>query len=695
MPKISYNDPVLPFLRNVVQNVVPGSPMGRAARRWILMQQEELGIALPNADGLEDQFDYESTNESPSKGSRPQWREIKSAVLKRCRHVKPDDGRQNTLRRVATALGLDDIDIQILNFALLYYGNNLSEQLWDDLSATVGRRNICLNSTIWGCLLNCSSDLVNQRFDETAPLRDSGVLIIDESGDLIASNKLRKCILQPPAADQDLLSLLVGRPAQASLPWQDFDHVGVDRDRVLRILKGAIDNRSHGINILLYGPPGTGKTEFCKTLSAVLGRSIIPVGETDECGGRPSSGERIAALRLAQKMAGRGEPVLLLFDEAEDLLVASDTDFPWRRSRTGGNSRAYFHRLLERTPIPVLWTTNDVSGFGDAVLRRMTYVMEMRIPPVRVRDRLWRHALDQAEISADASEVRQLAGDFVAAPAIMASATKAAQLAKGGVADIRGTLEAAARVMQSVSVTMADTDERFDTSLINADLDLSAIADCLAEAGPNTAFSLCLSGPPGTGKSAFAAHLAQRLDLPLLRKRASDLLSPYVGESEMNIAAAFAEARDERAMLLFDEADSLLASRRMATHGWEISQVNEMLTWMERHPLPFICTTNLADRLDEAAGRRFLFKAKFDFLRPEQSNAAFQRFFGANPPVSLDQLSRLTPADFAIVHRKAKLLIPDFEPMLLVRLLRQENASKPTPETSRAVNARGISSYGT
>ena len=107
----------------------------------------------------------------------------------------------------------------------------------------------------------------------------------------------------------------------------------------------------------------------------------------------------------------------------------------------------------------------------------------------------------------------------------------------------------------------------------------------------------------------------------VFEKRASDLLSKWVGETEQQIAAAFAEARDAGAFLIFDEADSLLADRRGAHRSWEVSQVNEMLTWMESHPLPFACTTNFAEHLDTATLRRFVFKVRLDYVAPEQVEA--------------------------------------------------------------------------
>ncbi|MDQ2804478.1 MAG: ATP-binding protein [Pseudomonadota bacterium] len=144
------------------------------------------------------------------------------------------------------------------------------------------------------------------------------------------------------------------------------------------------------------------------------------------------------------------------------------------------------------------------------------------------------------------------------------------------------------------------------------------------------------------------------MGLPVVRRRASDC--PYVGETEQRIACAFAEVRETGAFLLVDEADSLLLDPAGAVRGFEISQVKEMLTWMEHHPLPFACTTNLEDRLDRASLRRFVFKVRVGWLTAAQVAEAFRRFFGMEPPVGLAALDRLTPADFALVRRRCRLL---------------------------------------
>ena len=172
----------------------------------------------------------------------------------------------------------------------------------------------------------------------------------------------------------------------------------------------------------------------------------------------------------------------------------------------------------------------------------------------------------------------------------------------------------------------------------------------------------------------------------MVQKRASDLMSMWVGGTEQRIAAAFAEARDTGAFLVFDEADSLLADRRFAHRSWEVSQVNEMLTWMESHPLPFACTTNFGEHLDPATLRRFVFKVTLDYLSSAQAEAAFRGYFALTPPAQLAALTALTPGDFAVVHRKAAILDRLSEPETLAAMLRDECDAK--PDRPRAIGFR-------
>jgi SpoVK/Ycf46/Vps4 family AAA+-type ATPase len=143
-------------------------------------------------------------------------------------------------------------------------------------------------------------------------------------------------------------------------------------------------------------------------------------------------------------------------------------------------------------------------------------------------------------------------------------------------------------------------------------------------------------------------------------------MSKYVGETEQQMAAMFREAEAEKAVLLLDEADSFLQDRRGAQRTYEVTEVNEMLQGMERFNGIFICTTNLLDRIDQAALRRFTFKIQFKPLTALQREAMFvtEALAGDGTALTdalrarLARLEQLCPGDFAAVKRQTDILAP-------------------------------------
>ena len=109
-------------------------------------------------------------------------------------------------------------------------------------------------------------------------------------------------------------------------------------------------------------------------------------------------------------------------------------------------------------------------------------------------------------------------------------------------------------------------------------------------------------------------------------------------------------------MLIFDKADAFLQKHESVQYGLEAEFVNEMQKQMKTADHPFVCTTNLADKLDMALVGQFLFKVKYDFLKGSQVAMAFEKFFGKKPTVSLSGLTKLSPADFSLVKKQADVL---------------------------------------
>ena len=454
------------------------------------------------------------------------------------------------------------------------------------------------------------------------------------------------------------------------------------RDHVESLLKGALRAQAKGVNVLVYGPAGTGKTQLCRTLAGRLKLNLYSVGETDEWGSEPTRRERLQELRLTQRLLANSRDSILLFDEMEDLLGGPTSmgmpyfgQFDRSRLRADG-SKVFMNRLLEQTAVPTLWTSNAPRQTCPAVLRRMMFALELRQPSPRVRARVWARQLARHGIEAGGEEAESLAREYEVTPGVAAGATAAARLVDGGdIATVRRGVRSLSRLLSGETPAQG-VPSKFDPALIRADIDPVALCERLAARGTRRV-SLCLQGPPGTGKSAFVRYLAEQMGLEIVQKRASDLMSKWVGDTEKRIADAFAEARDTEQFLVFDEADSLLADRRFARWSWEVSQVNEMLTWMESHSLPFACTTNFSERLDPATLRRFDFKIALDYLGPEQAMVAFRTFFALAPPPRIAGLSGLTPGDFAIVRRKAEILDKLRDPKALAAMLREECEAKP------------------
>ena len=199
---------------------------------------------------------------------------------------------------------------------------------------------------------------------------------------------------------------------------------------------------------------------------------------------------------------------------------------------------------------------------------------------------------------------------------------------------------------------------KFDFGMVNCNSDLKDLTKKL-KASEQTNYGILLYGESGCGKSYYGQYLAQELNMPIIKKRASDLIDKWVGATEKNIQAAFKEAKEKKAVLVFDEADSFLFDRKYAQRDFECASTNELLTQMEDHPYPFIMTTNLKSKLDKASMRRFLFKIKFEYMTEKNVAAGVKTYFGKEFQLTkkqLEDLKYITAGDFKTAKRKMDVL---------------------------------------
>ncbi|MFY7943476.1 MAG: ATP-binding protein [Crocinitomicaceae bacterium] len=138
--------------------------------------------------------------------------------------------------------------------------------------------------------------------------------------------------------------------------------------------------------------------------------------------------------------------------------------------------------------------------------------------------------------------------------------------------------------------------------------------------------NILLFGAPGTGKTETVLQLAKISGREIMKVDISQSKSMWFGESEKlvkKIFSDYAQLKKDCALepiLFFNEADAILATRKDNTKG-NVAQTenaiqNILLEELENFNGIFIATTNLAENLDKAFDRRFLFKIKFQKPNP-------------------------------------------------------------------------------
>ncbi len=461
-----------------------------------------------------------------------------------------------------------------------------------------------------------------------------------------------------------LMSAFVEQAPRPKLKADAFIHLQAETALLCAYLGKAKQHATPGINILIYGPPGTGKTEYVRWLAAHLQIRLFQVKATDAEGDAVSGYDRLAFFQLSQRFLQRS-PALILFDEIEDVFPSEDGKGRMQHSLRPTAGKLFVNQLLETNPVPTIWVANEVGHIDPAYLRRFDFSFEMGVPPVTVRRGILQAYLHGHAISEQC--LNDLAQQESLSPAQVEKAAKVLALVGKTATDREATLRL---VIDNGMALLGQTPNHdylrlsechYALDYLNPDCDIPALVAQLKRA-PQSVGAMCFYGAPGTGKTALAHFIAREIGIPLIARRASDILSPYVGETEQKIAGMFKQAQQAGALLLLDEADSFLAERQSARNTWEVTGVNEMLTQMERFDGLFICSTNLMQRLDAASLRRFALKIKFDYLKPEQRwqlfRAQFKRLSSrheAEHRAALNQLNTLTPGDFATVRRQAAL----------------------------------------
>ncbi|MCW9710522.1 ATP-binding protein [Avibacterium sp. 21-586] len=457
-----------------------------------------------------------------------------------------------------------------------------------------------------------------------------------------------------PITEKSLIEQATIPTSPCTLKLRHYDHIAKNSEMMLNYLEFAIKRKKKGVNILLYGVAGTGKTEFAALLAETLNLPAYTMASQDKDGDVLSGTTRLENCRLAQKLLA-GKKAIIIFDEVEDVFSASLTE----RS-VAQEHKAWVNDFLENNAIPMIWISNSVTCIDNAYLRRFDMVFEMPMLPSKHKEQLITE-LAGDKLSTD--YIQYFAQNTDLSPAVLSRTLNVINVLptenSTDFADKALTMFNQMLTSQGFKKIEPLIENRvfYNLNWVSCKNNLHKISEGLMRMKRGR---ICCYGPPGTGKTAWATWLAQEIGMKTLICQGSDLLSMYVGDTEQNIAQAFQRAKENNMVLIFDEVDTFLFARENGQRSWEHSQVNEMLTQIEKFEGLLIVSTNLMDNLDPAALRRFDLKLHFGYLELEQRKDAAISQVEKLGLTSLDEqqlarfqyLNNLTLGDFVAIARR-------------------------------------------
>ncbi|MYS43319.1 AAA family ATPase [Streptomyces sp. SID5998] len=194
--------------------------------------------------------------------------------------------------------------------------------------------------------------------------------------------------------------------------------------------------------------------------------------------------------------------------------------------------------------------------------------------------------------------------------------------------------------------------------------------DALREIGTRPIKGILFSGPSGTGKTLLARIIANRADATFYAISGPEVLSKWYGQSEEIIRRIFEDAkRRERAIIFFDEIDSLASQRSDESHEASRRVVGQLLALMDGfspdHNVMVLATTNRPQDVDSALRRPGRFDWHIDFPIPNKedrkeilaTSARRLRTQGEMPHEWIaEKTGSWTPAELAAIWTEAALL---------------------------------------
>ena len=535
------------------------------------------------------------------------------------------DGAHIRLRELATAFGLDAVDVELLLVAMAPDLDPRFERLFGYLHDDVSRRRASVGLALELAGIVGAAGADRDRLGPLAPLVARHLLLVEDPDRPLLTRSLR-------VPDRVTAHLLGGDAPDPVVHALQSGWVPLDVPEAETVARGL----ASGIGLAyLRERAGASGPSLAGTALARTGREalVLDLGRmapTDDPAVIAAAASREARLRGAGLVVGpvealseRGQAAVRAFAELPGpvLLVGTrDWDPAWSREPP----------LLMDAPIPPIATRHSLwlrslDGDAPAGFDPALATIAFRLTPEQI-DRAAKAARRTA-----AAEGRPLTQEDVAAGARSQNAAGLERLARRIAPDVTWddlVLPAGVELQLRELTARARHRER-----------VAGEWRMGIKGARGIGITALYAGDSGTGKTMSAEVVANDLGLDVYVIDLSTVVDKYIGETEKNLDRIFTEADRVSAVLLFDEADALFGKRsevKDARDRYANVEVAYLLQRMERFDGLAILTTNLRANVDEAFVRRL--DAIVDFPMPEEEHRLrlWQVHLGPELPVAGD-----------------------------------------------------------
>ncbi|HEX2574606.1 MAG TPA: ATP-binding protein [Polyangia bacterium] len=581
-------------------------------------------------------------------------------------------GRPLGLETLRTRFGLGEFETEVLLHAAVPVLEPGLLRLYGRLSGHNWRTGVDVGTVIQVHFEGAAARLrARMHFRPEAPLLSQRLVLLDR-GRPESREDLLGCELRlPPRVARVLLGqeLPVGARAYARLlqPEVTLDDVVLPpevqaeveslassvpglEERLRSWGLGRVMPTGRGVTVLLAGPPGTGKSMLAHALAQRLGKRLLAVDAQRLLEAGRTLEDEVEELGAEAQL----QDAVLLIDECEALLGTR---------RAGNRVLGTLLQAFDRFTGVTVLATNLPDQLDPALDRRVLVRIDLEVPPPPLRERIWRRHLPPEVPLGEDVDLAQLAKRYDVSGGYIKNAVLLAvsrALARGGEAQLsREDLEQAAQAQLrgDLSGYAERTRSALSLDVLVLPEDVKAQIVEVIAAGKNRAKVLhvwgfhekihsgrgqvvLLSGEPGTGKTLSAEVIAAELGMSLYRINPAKVVSKYVGETEKNLDQILGQAKSLHAILFFDEADALFATRvqriESANDRFVNLETNFLLQQLERYEGLVILATNLETSIDQAFKRRIHYHVNIPFPDARARTEIWRNLLPERAPLAAD-----------------------------------------------------------